>query len=342
MALTLAQIREKLLEQQAQKDKFRSGSNGGDNANYPFWSNPDGSTAILRFLPDGDSTNDFFWQERLIIKLSFPGIKGDINSRPIEVQVPCLDMWKPGSCPINAEIRPWWKGGKEMEDMARKYWRKKSYLFQGFVVQNPNLEDSANAPENPIRRFVINPSVFDRIKTVFMDQEVENSPVGYEDGLDFRLVKGTKGQYADYGSSNWARRERALSSDELAAIDKYGLFTLRNYLPKKPDEDHVKIIMDMFHDSVDEKPYDPGKYAQYYKPYGLKVDDQDQSSSVSATPSVQTSLPRNVKVTPPVDQDITPPWDNSTTATDSTATPRKLTSPEEILAAIRQRNANKA
>ena len=342
MALNLAQIREKLLAQQAQKDKPRTG--GGDNANYPFWANPDGSTATLRFLPDGDSSNDFFWVERLIIKLPFPGIKGDSSSRPTEVQVPCMDMWKPGSCPINAEIRPWWKGGKDMEDLARKYWRKKSFLFQGFVVQNPNPEDAANVPENPIRRFVINPSVFDRIKTVFMDQEVENSPVGYEDGLDFRLVKGTKGQYADYGSSSWARRERALSTEELQAIDKFGLFNLSNYLPKKPDEDHLQAIIDMFHDSVDEKPYDPDKYAQFYKPYGLKTDESTEQAVNAVKTTVQ--VPRNVKITAPVETNTDDvPFDVDTKAAATTAAseeaPKKLTSPEDILAAIRKRNQAK-
>jgi hypothetical protein len=342
MALNLAQIREKLLAQQAQKDKPRTG--GGDNANYPFWANPDGSTATLRFLPDGDSSNDFFWVERLIIKLPFSGIKGDSSSRPTDVQVPCMDMWKPGSCPVNAEIRPWWKGGKDMEDLARKYWRKKSFLFQGFVVQNPNPEDAANVPENPIRRFVINPSVFDRIKTVFMDQEVENSPVGYEDGLDFRLVKGTKGQYADYGSSSWARRERALSTEELQAIDKFGLFHLSNYLPKKPDEDHLQAIIDMFHDSVDEKPYDPTKYSQYYRPYGLKTDETNDQVMDTVKTSVQ--VPRNVKITAPVattTDDV--PFDVDTKAAATPAAseeaPKKLTSPEDILAAIRKRNQAK-
>jgi len=135
MALNLAQIREKLLAQQAQKDKPRTG--GGDNANYPFWANPDGSTATLRFLPDGDSSNDFFWVERLIIKLPFPGIKGDSSSRPTEVQVPCMDMWKPGSCPINAEIRPWWKGGKDMEDLARKYWLKRAFCSRDLLFRTP-------------------------------------------------------------------------------------------------------------------------------------------------------------------------------------------------------------
>jgi hypothetical protein len=339
MALNLAQIREKLLAQQASKDNIRSGS-GGDKATYPFWSNPDGSTAVLRFLPDGDSSNDFFWVERLIIKLPFSGVKGDNMSRPTEVQVPCMDMWKPGSCPINAEIRPWWKGGKDLEDMARKYWRKKSFLFQGFVRQNPHTEDAANAPENPIRRFMINPSVFDRIKTVFMDQEIENSPVEYDRGLDFRLVKGTKGQYADYGQSAWARRESALTESELAAIETHGLFNLSQFLPKKPDEDQLKAIMDMFHDSVDGKPYDPDKYAQYYKPYGLRTDDAPGNQNASREEVQRTPVTRNLTVKAPaaVEADQDPPFDVMPAKTDVTAgEPKKLTNPQDILAAIRRK-----
>lgn len=341
MALNLAQIREKLLAQQAQKEKGRSGTGGGDNANYPFWSNPEGSTAVLRFLPDGDTSNDFFWVERLIIKLPFPGIKGDSSSRATEVQVPCMDMWKAGSCPINAEIRPWWKGGKDLEDLARKYWRKKSFLFQGFVRQNPNAEDAANAPENPIRRFVINPSVFDRIKTVFMDQEVENSPVEYDKGLDFRLVKGTKGQYADYGQSAWARRESALTEEELAAIEKHGLFNLSQFLPKKPDDDHLKAIMDLFHDSVDEKPYDPDKYAQYYKPYGLKTDDNTGSSAAARDEAPKVNIPtKNLNIRAPQAEDDEPPFDvdpKPAAKAEPAAEPKKLTNPQDILAAIRRK-----
>ena len=353
MALSLAEIRAKLLDQQAKKDRTKSGTGGGDNASYAFWNNPDGSTATLRFLADGDSSNDFFWVERLIIKLTFPSIKGqsNMNGRPIEVQVPCMDMWVPGSCPINAEIRPWWKGGKDLEDMARKYWRKKSFLFQGFVVTNPNLEDSANAPENPIRRFTINPSVFDRIKTVFMDQEVENNPIDYDNGLDFRLVKGSNGKYADYGTSSWARRERALSDEERAAIETHGLFNLSSFLPKKPDDAHLQAIVDMFRDSVDEKAYDPDKYAQYYKPYGLKTDqaaNKDLEADMVKAESVNNiSLPKkNLSITPPsarAEEDDAP-FAMSTPATksdDAPAEPKKITNPEDILAALRKRQQAK-
>lgn len=342
MVLTLQEIREKLLAQQANKERGTQGGRGGDNANYPFWSNPEGSTAVLRFTPDGDTSNDYWWRERLIIKIPFMGIKGDSSSKPTEVQVPCLDMWKPGSCPINAEIKPWWKAGKDMEDLARKYWRKKSFLFQGFVRQNPNPEDLANAPENPIRRFVINPSVFDRIKTVFMDQEIENSPTEYEKGLDFRLVKGSKGGYADYGQSAWARRESALTEDELAAIQRFGLWNLGDYLPKKPDEDHVNAIMGMFQDSVDGKPYDPDKYSQYYKPYNLRTDSEDKPSAATAT----RMPPRNMSVqAPKAVEDDEVPFDvvksEPKAAESADQAKKKLTSPEDILAAIRKRQAAK-
>lgn len=348
MALTLAQIREKLQAQAANKDRGSSGNRGGDNATYPFWNNPEGSTAVLRYLADGDTSNDYWWKERLIIKLPFSGIKGDSSSRPTEVQVPCMDMWKPNSCPINAEIRPWWKAGKDMEDLARKYWRKKSFLFQGFVRTNPNAEDAANAPENPIRRFVINPSVFDRIKTVFMDAEIENSPTDYEKGLDFRLVKGSKGGYADYGQSAWARRESALTDEEMAAIEKHGLFNLSDYLPKKPDEDHLAAIVGMFHDSVDGKPYDPDKYAQYYKPYGLKTDADNREGTDSVRETTRT-MPRNMTVqAPKAMQEEDPPFDVTPVRKSAPAAPvvsdeapKKLTSPEDILAAIRKRQAAK-
>ena len=347
MALTLAQIREKLLAQQANKDRSQGGNRGGDNATYPFWNNPEGSTAVLRFTPDGDTSNDYWWKERLIIKLPFSGIKGDNSSRPTEVQVPCMDMWKPNSCPINAEIRPWWKAGKDMEDLARKYWRKKSFLFQGFVRTNPNTEDAANAPENPLRRFVINPSVFDRIKTVFMDAEIENSPTDYDKGLDFRLVKGSKGGYADYGQSAWARRESALTDEELAAIEKHGLWNLSDYLPKKPDEDHLQAIIDMFRDSVDGKPYDPDKYAQYYKPYGLKTEGDNRDAMEPVKETART-MPRNVSIqTPKAAEEEEPPFDvtparKSVAASMATEeAPKKLTSPEDILAAIRKRQAAK-
>jgi hypothetical protein len=348
MALSLKEIQAKLLAQQAQKERGKSGNGGGDNSIYPFWNNPEGSTATLRFLPDGDDTNDFFWVERLIIKLPFPGVKGQDMGRTVEVQVPCTDMWKPGSCPITAEIRPWWKD-PALENMARKYYKKKSYLFQGFVTQNPNKEDGPT--ENPIRRFIINPSIFDAIKAILMRQDLENSPTDYENGRDFYLSKTTKGQYANYSSSSWSMKERPLSAEEMEAIDKFGLYNLNQFLPKKPDDAHLRAIMELFEASVQEEPYDPDRWGQFYRPNGMRfegVENADASINHSPAPVAQpsvtaASIMSKIGKPAPVAEASAPdvPWDNTPAETSPVESKPKMQSPDEILAAIRRRQQNK-
>ena len=326
MALDLKALQAKLLEQQAKKDRAKTGGNGftGENPIYPFWNNPEASTAVLRFLPDGDETNDFFWLERLIIKLPFPGIKGQHDSKKVEVQVPCTDMWKPNSCPITAEIRPWWKD-KSLEDMARKYYKKKSYLFQGFVVENPNRDDQS--PENPIRRFIINPSVFDRIKSILLVQDIEDSPVDYDRGLDFYLVKTQKGQYANYDSSQWLKpgtmslKTRSLSEQERGAINQYGLWNLSSFMPKKPDEDQLNAIMEMFHASVNEELYDVDRWGQFYRPTGMR-DDAQATDTDTARSVVQVRVPTAQTTQPAANAtSILSKLTNKTVATDEKSAP---------------------
>ena len=121
----------------------------------------EGALASLRFLPDADTGNSFFWIERQVIKLPFNGIKGEVNSKQVTVQVPCVEMFGE-NCPVLAEVRPWYKD-ESLKETANKYWKKRSYLFQGFVRTNPLGDDKQ--PANPIRRFVISPQIFSIIKS---------------------------------------------------------------------------------------------------------------------------------------------------------------------------------
>ena len=41
-----------------------------------------------------------------MIRLPFSGIKGDMNSKPVVVQVPCVEMWQE-TCPVLSEVRGW-------------------------------------------------------------------------------------------------------------------------------------------------------------------------------------------------------------------------------------------
>ncbi len=272
---SLSEIRAKLKEQE---NRTASGStSGGDNAIYPFWNMKEGETATFRFLPDGNDKNTFFWVERLMIKLPFAGVKGEADSRPVQVQVPCMEMYGE-TCPILAEVRPWFKD-KSLEDMGRKYWKKKSYIFQGFVTDNPLKEETT--PENPIRRFIIGPQIFQIVKQALMDPDMENNPTEYTSGTDFRLNKTSKGGYADYGTSAWARRERPLSDAEMQSIQKNGLFNLADFLPKKPTDVELKIISEMFEASVDGEAYNTDRWGQYFRPAGISSKTGDPVSSTT-------------------------------------------------------------
>jgi len=251
---TLAEIRAKL---QASSQQTGNSTSGGDNAIYAHWNIPDGATSIVRFLPDKDPSNTFFWIEREIIKLPFAGVKNDPSSKPVVVQVPCVEMYGL-TCPILSQARQWFKeakneGDKSKEVLGKQYWKKRSYLMQGFIVDNKLQEEK---PENPIRRFVMSSQIFNIIKNALMDPEIEVIPTDYVRGLDFKITKTKKGEYADYSTSSWARRERALTAQESEAIDKYGLYNLRDFLPKKPTEVELKVIEEMFVASVDGEAFD--------------------------------------------------------------------------------------
>ena len=329
---TLAEIRAKL--QASEGNKGGNKQSGGDNAIYPHWNIAEGSTARVRFLPDGNTKNSFFWAERAMIKLPFAGVKGQADSKPVVVQVPCMEMYG-AACPILAEVRPWFKD-PSLEDMGRKYWKKKSYVFQGFVRENALSDDKT--PANPIRRFTISPQIFNIIKAALMDPEMEELPTDLQRGLDFQIIKTSKGGYADYSTSKWARKESALTAEEQAAIDEHGLFNLSDFLPKQPTETDLKVIKEMFEASVDGQPYDADKWGAYYKPYGLDV--PNAAPKADSAPAPLASAPAPVTESPFVgdeDDDVPPTTAPVVTAPAAAPSSQKA---EDILAMIRNRKTS--
>ena len=331
---SLAEIRAKLKEQESRTSGNSSG--GGDNAIYPFWNMKEGETSTLRFLPDGDSNNTFFWQERLMIKLPFAGIKGDTSSRPTQVQIPCMEMYGE-TCEILNEVRGWFKD-PTLEDMGRKYWKKRSYIFQGFVTDNPLAEDKT--PENPIRRFIIGPQIFQIIKAALMDPDMEELPTDYTAGVDFRLAKTSKGGYADYSTSNWARRERPLTDAEMNAVNANGLYNLSDFLPKKPGEVEVKIMKEMFEASVDGEAFDMDRWGQYFRPAGVAQRTGDPNTTPAATtpaPTAPAATPAPEATPAPVAE--TAPAPEATPAPAAEAAPATGGDANDILAMIRARQS---
>ena len=328
---SLAEIRAKLKEQEANTGGNRGPQ--GPNPIYPFWNIKEGESATMRFLPDSDQDNTFFWKERLMIKLPFSGVKGDTSSRPVQVQVPCMEMYG-DSCGILAEVRGWFKD-PSLEDMGRKYWKKRSYIFQGFVTDNPLADDQA--PENPVRRFIIGPQIFQIIKQALMDPDMEELPTDYTAGVDFRLNKTSKGGYADYSTSNWARRERPLTDAEMNGVNTNGLFNMSDFLPKKPSDIEVKVMKEMFEASVDGEAYDMERFGQYFRPAGMaaRTGDPQNRAPVATTPATPAPTAPVAEAAPTAPVAEAAPTPEATPA----AAPAGENKAEDILAMIRSRQS---
>lgn len=322
---TLAEIQAKLRESQS---KSSGQASGGDSTVYPHWNMPEGKEAVIRFLPDGNSDNTFFWTERAMIKLPFAGIKGETDSRQVEVQVPCVEMYNDGSvCPILSEVRGWFKD-KSLEEMGRKYWKKRSYIFQGFVVEDSIKEEKA--PDNPIRRFIIGPQIYRIIQSALLDPELEDLPTDYLRGVDFRIAKTSKGGFADYSTSKWSRRERALSESDLEAINTHKLYNLNEFLPKKPTDVELKVMKEMFEASVNGEAYDAERWGNYFKPAGMRQATGDPHTQASSKPAVSNARQQDAEA------DDSLPWEPAAQAAQPASTDSSSRA-NDILAMIRSR-----
>lgn len=340
MANALEAIRARLAAaDQSKNRKF-------DNSTFPFWNVKNGGTSTLRFLPDGNPKNEYFWAEKQQIRLEFPSIKGVVNNtgRPVIVNVPCVEMWGkteyPHGCPVLNEVRAWYKVPNITEDdkkFANKYWVKRSYITQGFVRSTSISEE--NAPANPIRKFTLNKQLYNLVEAGIRDPDMKNIPCDYERGTDFRVTKTAKGEYGDYGTSSYARVESALTSAELAAIEQYGLSDLSDFLGKKPTKEDQRIIHDMFEASVQGEEYDESLWGKFYRPVGLK----NESDSEGESDGLKTSAQHKTVTPPAAKQEVADT--NSNTQTETAETPSTQTgkaSTADILNMIKNRGKSGA
>jgi len=89
-------------------------------------------------------------------------------------------------------------------------------------------------------------------------------------------------------------------------------------MPKRPNEEEQRIIMEMFEASVDGHLYDPEKWGSFYKPYGLDVGNSKPANAQTTAPAVEEAKA-------PVAQ-------NSTPAETSAPAPKAVATPQPAMA----------
>jgi len=335
MTLDMNAMRALLAAEEEKNQNRGSGGSGkiGEGPVYPHWSIPVDTMAVVRFLPDGGE-NPFFWVDRTIRKIPFTAVKGvDLGNRQtVDVQVPDLEVFEKGLDPIQKTISPWWNEGRHEE--YRTYKRRMSHIYQGFVRVHPGFVDGkgnpvdAEQPENPIRRFILSPKIHETVKAIIMNAKVKHSPVDFDHGRDFEIHLRKQGQFNNYDASQWSFEEDGLTDDEIAALEKFGLESLKDFVPSRPDDAHINAIEELFQASLAGLPYDFERWGEFYRPGGVSFEDTtktsvqvDKTESVTVEGTKTKDLLDKVKKTAATEE----------TAADSVEPPFETDTPKEVV-----------
>ena len=367
MALDIAAMRAKLeAEENKSQNSNNSGNRTGDKSVFAHWNIPEDSTAIVRFLPDADDSNPYFWRDRVTRKIPFNAVEGvDLGNRQqVFVTVPDLNQFEKNLDPIQQEIGSWWEEGRQ--DEYRIYKKKFNHIYQGFVRVDPGAEKEEDRPENPIRRFIMAPGLHETIKAIIMNPKIKHLPTDFENGRDFEINSRKKGQWNNYDASQWSFDEDELTEAELEALEQHGLWDLSQYVFEKPDAEYIEAIAEMFDASVAGLPYEPARWGKFYKPAGVQIsdtstqhtvkkneddsDDTDDSESTTVevegkkTKDLLNKISKKEEATedePPFDVDES--TDEAEEAPkEDTKTSKKKSSTADLLAKLQQRREEKA
>jgi hypothetical protein len=109
-------------------------------------------------------------------------------------------------------------------------------------------------------------------------------------------------------------------------------------MPKRPTEDDMRIITEMFEASVDGELYDPTRWGQHYKPYGLDVPAGTSAKTTTTAPAPRVEEVKVEAVAPTTATPTPTPTPAPVVAETTTEAPKSDAA--DILAMIRSRKTD--
>ncbi|KKM04776.1 hypothetical protein LCGC14_1760850 [marine sediment metagenome] len=219
---------EKTLEELQSAFKTQDGGSNLPNNYYPFWKMDYGHSATIRLLPDLNPDNPMgFLVEKRMHNL---GIAGERKS------VPCLTMYEE-DCPICKVSSSYYK--QKNEDLGKKYWRKKQYIAQALILEDPlPLMEGEESRLGTVGFFGFGWSIFSIFKDAIQSGEFDTIPYAFTGGTNFIIKKQKKigpggKEYPDYTLSKFARKETDISAEVISLIEDQ-LVDLSTLLPANP------------------------------------------------------------------------------------------------------------
>lgn len=206
------------------------------NKYYPFWNMKPGHRAVIRFLPDRDEKNPrMFMVEKVSHNLTINGQKKT---------VPCLSMYGE-DCPICKVSQDYYKVNDKIN--GKKYWRKKQYIAQALIVEDPLPADgeTGQTHQGQVRHIALGYQLYNIIKEAFAseDDPLDDVPQSFDGGYDFIIKKTEQGEYSTYTmGTKFHSKQRPLTEEELVVAEE-GMIELATLLPKNPGVEKVRAML---------------------------------------------------------------------------------------------------
>lgn len=201
------------------------------NNYYPFWEMSEDSHAVVRFLPDAAEDNPIgMFVEKRMHNLVINGEKKN---------VPCMTMYDE-ECPICKVSKAFYDKGDE--DRGKAYWRKRQYLTQAIIVEDPlpPNQQTKETYEGKVCCLALGFQLYNIIVAAIKDGELDTVPYAFKDGVDFIIKKTKQGKYYGYTvGSKFMRTNRDLTEDEIALAER-DMIDLSTLLPSKPNIDSIQ------------------------------------------------------------------------------------------------------
>lgn len=249
------------------------------NNYYPFWDMKAGQRCVIRFLPDKDVAN----KRKFLVEQVFHNLV--VNGK--KTKVPCMSMYGE-DCPTCKVSQDYYKVKDEVN--GKKYWRKKQYLAQALIIEDPlpPNQETGETHVGKVRYLSLGFQIYNIIKEAYssVDDPLDAVPYNFDEGYDFIIKKSTQGEYSSYATgTKFHSKQRGLTDDELAIAEE-GMIELSTLLPKNPGREAIeaKLNADLNGEEVAETPRQAPRSAPARAKPAVEDDGEGEQAPVVSKP----------------------------------------------------------
>ena len=199
---------------------------------FPFYKAAVDTTTTARFLPDLDEDNPRgFVVENLYHELNINGRKE---------RVACLQMHGQ-ECPACKASQQFYDEKSPQHDKAKgkALYRKKSYIAQAVILET-TIQMREDAPLVWLMDF--GPQIYNKMIADMKSGDLENNPVEFKGGHNFRIRKSLNGTENSYATSSFSPKATDLP-DEMVDQIVDQMYDLKEYRAKRVDADVMENMV---------------------------------------------------------------------------------------------------